>query len=40
MFSMLPKKENETLHTRLSLTAGNDLEIPSLKFDPRNHPDL
>lgn len=40
MFDVFPKNENETFHTRLSLTAGNDLEIPSLKFDPRNHPGL
>lgn len=37
MFNLFPEKENETFHTRLSLTAGDDLEIPSLKFDPRNH---
>lgn len=40
MFIVVPKKENETFHTRLSLTAGNNLEIPTLKYASRNHPGL
>lgn len=40
MFIVLSKKENETFHTRLSLTAGNELEIPALQYASRIHPAL
>lgn len=40
MFIVFSKKENETFHTRLGLTAGNNLEIPALKCASRNHPAL